>query len=193
MSLSGLFWSCFEVLFLPPLPPGGQHRKQKRGLGGTMWGNLLKCPHNPKGTDVLISCLGGQSSQKCISGQIYVIVSHAQSFIVVWFFLLCVTFCIHMALGESFIILRSISLCFIHASFTFCTYNFKDDCNYFIALSQWGKFIHVAVQSNLNFKEKTCVFERNRFVFVKINCCCTRDTRYKELNRQIIIPILQNT
>lgn len=52
-----LLWS----LILPPLPPGGQHRKQRGGgLGGTMWGNLLKCPDNPKGSAVSISCLGGQ-------------------------------------------------------------------------------------------------------------------------------------
>lgn len=57
--MSGLFWSCFEVLFYP-LCLQGDSTESKGGLGGTMWGNLLKCPDNPKGSAVLISCLGGQ-------------------------------------------------------------------------------------------------------------------------------------
>lgn len=60
MSLCQDYFGVALKSYFTPFASRGTAQKAKGGLGGTMWGNLLKCPDNPKGSAVSISCLGGQ-------------------------------------------------------------------------------------------------------------------------------------
>ena len=126
--MSGLFWSCFEVLFYPLCLQGDStESKGGGGPGGTMWGNLLKCPDNPKDTDFAPGWskyieMPTQLDLICMS-LFHVLHGYVCAVGFCLFLsagvLIFLPACINMSLGESFIILRPLllSVSFMHCQF----------------------------------------------------------------------------
>lgn len=120
------FGVALKSYFAPFASRGTAQKAKGGGLGGTMWGNLPKCPDNPKGCSP--DLMPGWSKHTEMHHQSDLIcmslchILHSLFLGVLCLFMPAVVLvflpaCINMSLGESFIILRPLvlSVLFMHS------------------------------------------------------------------------------